>query len=120
MLRLRIKELMKEKGVKAPNKKMMQMGMGDKVAHKYMHDKKTQIAKKDMEALCLFLRCTPNDLFEWIPDDGVQDDPNQPLQKLKPKPPIVLEEIIKNMTQDELREFLEKQKKEEEEKKKKK
>ena len=118
MLRLRIKALMKEKGVKAPNKKMKQMGIIDKIDHKYMDGNKIWIVIDHIEKLCLLLHCQPNDLFEWVPDDKLQDDPNQPLQELKPKLLFILEDAIEDMTPDELRELLEKRKKNQDEGKK--
>jgi len=118
MIRLRIKALMKEKGIKAPFKAMVKLGIRHDDAHKYMSGIKQWIVIEHIEKLCLFLRCQPNDLFEWVPDDKLQDHPNQPLQKLKPKPPFVLDDAAKDLTPDELRELFEKRKKDEEDKKK--
>ncbi len=108
MIRLRIKSLMKEKGVKAPFKKMVALGISHSIAHDYMSGKKKWILIEHVETLCLLLHCRPNDLFEWLPDDTMQDDPRHPLQQLKPKAPFVLDEAIKNLSPDEIRKLFEK------------
>lgn len=100
---------------------MVKLGIRHDDAHKYMSGKKQWIVIEHIEKLCLFLRCQPNDLFEWEPDDKLQDDPNQPLQKLKPKTPFKVEDELEKLTPDEIRELFEKKKKktEDEEDKKK-
>ena len=37
---------------------------------------------RQIEIICLSLKCTPNDLFEWIPDKPEQINGNNPLSKL--------------------------------------
>ena len=38
---------------------------------------------REIERMCLILRCTPSDLFEWIPEEGVPVDDNHPMHKLR-------------------------------------
>ena len=64
----------------------------------------------DLESLCIFLGCGSNDLYEWVPDKKLQDDPNQPLQKIKPKVPLNIDEELKKRTPDELRKLFGKDK----------
>jgi putative transcriptional regulator len=103
MLELRIKELMKEKGVKAPFQALRKLGITHALAQKYMQGKKKWILLTHIQAICLYLRCEPNDLFQWVPDDALQDTEHQPLQKIKPKKPFDLLAAAKNLTPDELR-----------------
>ncbi len=36
-----------------------------------------------IEKLCITLNCTPNDVFEWLPDDLLDDRPDHPLQQIR-------------------------------------
>jgi DNA-binding Xre family transcriptional regulator len=106
MIKLRIKQLLEMKGEKHPRKALIRLGISDKVATKYLHSRKQEIALRHMEQLCLFFRCEPNDLVEWIPDKPGDNDPTQPLQKLKPKKRLNTPELLKKMTPDEIRKRL--------------
>jgi putative transcriptional regulator len=107
MLRIRIKEMMKEKGIKYPYSAMVKAGISRGVVNKYMTGEKTYIVARHVEKLCLLCRCMPNDLYEWVPDNTLQDDPTQPLQALKPKPKFDPFEVMKKMTPEEIRRRLE-------------
>jgi len=106
MVKLRIKKLMKEKGIKSPLKALIQAGVSQGVAQKYLTDKKIWILFDHIEAMCLLLRCEPNDLFEFIPDGKRVIDDAQPLNALKPKPHFDVHELLLKMTPDEIRKKL--------------
>ena len=107
MIRLRIKALMETKGVRYPNKALIALGISARVAGKYLSGKKQTLALKHIDRICLLLRCQPNDLLEWVPDDPTQNDPTQPLQALKPKERFNVNEVLKKMTPEEIRKKLE-------------
>lgn len=106
MLQLRVKKLMKEKGIKAPLTAMMKAGISQGVAQKYLSNKKIWILYEHIEMLCLLLRCEPNDLFEFVPDGKTVVDEAQPLNKLKPKPDFDVNAVLQRMTPDEIRQKL--------------
>jgi putative transcriptional regulator len=106
MMRIRIKEMIKEKGIKFPYSAMVKAGISRGVANKYMKGKKQYILVDHVEKLCLLFRCLPNDLYEWVPDNTLQDDATQPLQALKPKPKFDPYEAMKKMTPEEIRKRL--------------
>ncbi len=106
MIQLRLKQLMKEKGVKSPLSALTKAGISQGVAQKYLTHKKIWILFKDIEILCLLLRCEPNDLFEYTPDDKRVPDETQPLNALKPKPIFDAFEAMKKMSPDEIRKRL--------------
>ena len=117
MIRLRIKELLDEKGVKFHYAVLRKLGISDHVIAKYLSGEKKWILLKHAEAICLFLRCEPNDLFEWVPDNKLHDNPHHPLQKIKPKMPLNIDEELKKRTPDELRKLFGKDKEEDKGKK---
>lgn len=103
MVRSRIKELMKARGVKAPLAALMKAGISQGVAQKMLNGSKKWISIAHVEKLCILLRCTPNDLYEWVPDNQAEDYPENPLQVIRQKPAFNLEEVVKNMTLEEIK-----------------
>jgi DNA-binding Xre family transcriptional regulator len=106
MIKLRVKQLLEMKGEKFPRKAMVRLGISEKVATKYLKSAKEEIGLQHMEWMCLFFRCEPSELFEWVPDRPGENDPTQPLQKLKPKKRLNTTELLKKMTPDEIRKRL--------------
>ena len=104
MIRFRIKELMEERGIKKPKiKPLVQRGISFNIAHKYLNGKKQDIGRRHMEILCSFLRCTPSDLFEWVPDGNEPLDEQHPLHQIKPRKPFKLDDELKKLTPEEIR-----------------
>ena len=106
MVQLRVKKLMKEKGIKTPLTAMMKAGISQGLAQKYLSGKKLWILFDHIEKLCLLLRCEPNDLFEFVPDGKNVVDEAQPLNKLKPKEDFDVSAVLQRMTPDEIRQKL--------------
>ncbi len=103
MIQIRIKQLMKERGIKFPLETLKKAGISQGVAQGYLNGTKTWLLHKHAEKLCKLLRCTPNDLYEWTPDDPSEDYPENLLQAIRKKPSVDLEEKLKNMTLEEIR-----------------
>jgi DNA-binding Xre family transcriptional regulator len=103
MMRIRIKEMIKEKGMKFPYSAMLKAGISRGIANKYMKGEKEYILVDHVEKLCLLFRCMPNDLYEWVPDNAMQEEANHPLHALKPKNRFDPFEAMKNMTPEEIR-----------------
>jgi hypothetical protein len=60
-----------------------------------------------VETLCALLRCTPNDLFAWTPDDKTSDYPENPLQHIRARALPDLQKIIGSLSLEEVRKRLE-------------
>lgn len=106
MIKLRINELCKEKGIRHPFTALTAAGISVTKAKQYLSGKTNRLMVDDSETLCRLLRCTPNDLLEWTPDNQAEDYPENPLQALRKKPAFNLEERLKNMSVKEIREKL--------------
>ena len=76
--------------MKASFQSLRDLGISHAIAQKYIKGKKQAVLLEHIKAICLFLHCAPYDLFELLPDNALQDDKHQPLQKIKPKKPFVL------------------------------
>src|SRR5688500_3375511 len=103
MLKLRVKALCKEKGIKQPFTALKKAGISVTKVIQYLADKTDRLMLDDIEKLCLLLHCTPNDLVEWTPDNTMLTQPNHPLQALQAKPVFNLEEKLKTMSAEEIR-----------------
>lgn len=44
---------------------------------------------KELEKLCLLLRCKPNDFCEWIPEKGLKVDADHPINRIKKSDKVV-------------------------------
>ena len=102
MIVLNIRELCKLRGIKHPHAALTKAGISNTVATDYLKKKKGRFVLEDVETLCLLLRCTPNDLFKWVPDEPKDDFPENPLQQIRQKPQMNLEEKLKNMSAEEI------------------
>jgi len=108
MIQLRIEELCKERGIKHPFTALKKAGIAGPTALLYLHNKKKTLVLDHTEKLCAFFRCTPNELFEWEPDDKIEDYPENPLQTIRKKPTFNLEDKLKTMSADEIRKLFDK------------
>ena len=69
MLTLNLSRIFKARAIEQPYKFLVTNGFVPFIAHKYKNSKVTQIRVDHIEKLCIALNCTPNDLFEWFPDN---------------------------------------------------
>lgn len=72
MLTFQLKELLECKGYKASAQVLRNIGFSYTTAYKLLHGDVGSISFKHLEELCLFLNCTPNDLYRFVPDNPLQ------------------------------------------------
>lgn len=106
MITLNIKELCRLRGIKSPNTALRKAGISNYVAQEYLSGKKHRFVTKHIEILCKLLRCTPNDLFSWTPDEPADDYPENTLQAIRKKEIPDITQAVKNMTAQEIEEML--------------
>lgn len=77
MLKLRIKELAKSRGITHVYSHLVQRGLSKRVAWKLADDKVLHLSLKNIELLCDIYKCEPNDLFVYDSEDktGVKAKP---------------------------------------------
>lgn len=64
MLRLRVTELLKERGW-SKYSLYKQLGMSYQNYSNMINNKTSSIRYENIEAMCIFFNVTPNELFEW-------------------------------------------------------
>ncbi len=107
MIKLQIKELSKLRGIKFPLAALTKAGISQQVSFEYLKGDKKNLSLKHIEKLCTLLRCTPNDLFAWTPENQAEDYPENPLQKIRQQTVPDLQSIIGNLSLEEVRKRLE-------------
>lgn len=111
MITTNVKELCKLRGIKTPLTVLRKAGISHFVSHELINGKKHRITHKQIEILCTLLRCTPNELFAWIPNEPKDDYPAHPLQAIRKRQITDLNEVLKSMSVGEIEKMLEERKK---------
>ncbi len=83
MIKYNFDRIFKARGVNKPFTYLTQAGFSDNFATRVKNNRIKRLELKELERLCLLLRCTPNELFEWTPNEENQNDENHPLQAIK-------------------------------------
>ncbi len=83
MLQLNLSRIFKARGIEHPYRFLAQNGFVSFTAHKYKNGKVEHMRLDHIERLCILLNCTPNDVFEWTPNDLLDDRPDHPLQQIR-------------------------------------
>ncbi len=83
MLSLNLQRIFKARGIEHPYRFLVKGGFVPFTAHKYKNNKVEQIRLDHIEQLCILLNCTPNEIFEWIPNDLLDDRMDHPLQSIR-------------------------------------
>lgn len=106
MLELNLKRIFKARGIDMPYKFLVKNGFVPFTAHKYKNGKVEHMRLDHIEKLCILLNCTPNEMFEWTPDDLLDDRKDNPLQKIrKREKKLEISKILSRMSLEKLEEI---------------
>ena len=103
MLKLNINRVCKLRNIGSPYKFMMAHGFSHMTALNLMHGKTLAPKTEHIERLCRLLNCTPNDLYEWMPEDNLPE--THPLNTLQREKPKNLNDLIKDLPLEKLPEI---------------
>ena len=81
MLQYNLNRILKARGIEHPYTWLVRQGVHSQLASAVNRNQVRRVRLGTIEKLCLVLRCTPNDLLEWVPDDD-SIDRDQPLGQL--------------------------------------
>jgi DNA-binding Xre family transcriptional regulator len=82
MLYLNVGRVMSSRGILQRYAYLTKNGFIRSTASKLASNQTWQIRYSLLEQLCLVLNCTPNDLFQWLPDENQQVGENTALKIL--------------------------------------
>lgn len=83
MINYNFYRIFKARGVDKPFTYLTKAGFSDNYATKIKNNKIRRIGLKELEKLCILLRCTPNDFYEWIPENDGQVNKDHPLNVIR-------------------------------------
>jgi len=89
MIRYNFDRVFKARGIERPFSFLRQAGFSDNFATKIKKNNVKRIDLRELEKLCVVLKCTPNDFFEWIPDKDVQIDKDHALNMIRKSDKVV-------------------------------
>lgn len=82
MLNLNLNYIFEIRGIKNRYGFIKKLGFSHDVSHRLAHGQTLGVKMRQLEALCLALHCTPNDLMEFQDKDN-KASADHPLQNLK-------------------------------------
>lgn len=102
MITLYIKEMLKLKNLKPTASTLVKMGMTWITANNMLNNQAKSISFENLEKICIGLNCTPNELFNFIPDKkGL--GPDYVLHEIKKQvSPLSLQDVLQRMPMKEL------------------
>jgi DNA-binding Xre family transcriptional regulator len=107
MLKYNFKRIFNERGITKPVGYLHKHGFNNQTAARISSHRFKDIRAAQLEKVCLALHCTPNDIFEWIPDEK-HKNLNHPLTKLiRTTVPEQVANLFKEIPIDKLPEFTE-------------
>ena len=106
MIIYNFKRVLKARGIEKPFTYLVKAGFSNSFASKAIHNKVKRLNLSSIEKLCLLLKCTPNDFYEWHPSKNQTVPANHPLHKIKrTDKDVALSEMISNIPIDKLAEI---------------
>jgi len=107
MLKFNIKNLMKIRGISEPSAFLRKNGFSKNTSVRIAGEKMVTISPRQVERLCVVLRCLPSDLFCWSADKGEEATESHPLWKIREKGVGSVMDVGKGIAADKMGEFLE-------------
>lgn len=83
MLVYRFERVFKARGIHRPFTFLKKAGFSESFAAKITKKRVMRLNLREIERLCVLLHCTPNDFYEWTPDDNQQVAEDHPIHVIK-------------------------------------
>ena len=108
MIKYNLERIIMLRGYNKPVAFLQRCGYGYHKSHRMLTGK-TQITFRELFELCTLLRCTPNDLMEWVPNPKHPLDDEHPLLALRRNnaDEASLQALLKSVPADKVNEALE-------------
>ena len=105
MLQYNFKPIFALRAITRPFAFLRQNGFSNSFAAKVTQNKVKVLNNRELERLCLVFDCTPNELLEWVPDEGLPVDDKHSLHKLLASSRIInISKSLSNLPIDKLKE----------------
>lgn len=105
MLNLNIKRVMLLRGIESPYRALVSLGFAPVTAKNLLENKTKRIEFRQLERICFYLNCTPNDLLEWQPSEQTANPSQYELIKLKHENSEDMRKLLRSVPIDKFDEF---------------
>jgi hypothetical protein len=103
MLKFNYPRVFKSRGIDRPFSFLVNNGYSTNMATRIVNNRTRQVNLRDLEKLCMILKCTPNDFFDWVPGREKIDIEHHPLNAINRGDKVVqLEMLVNNIPMDKL------------------
>ena len=102
MLKYNFQKVFEARLITKPVGFLMKIGFNKDAASNIARNRIKFFSTAHLQKLCIALKCTPNDLFEWVPASDSELPPEHPLNSLNRTNSTNLSEIIKNLSLEEI------------------
>jgi DNA-binding Xre family transcriptional regulator len=89
MIEYNFERIFKARGINKPFTYLVKAGFSDNFATKIKNHRVKRIGLKELEKLCIILRCTPNDFYQWTPDANDKTDKKHPLNQIRKSDKVI-------------------------------
>ncbi len=83
MLIFNLQRVFALRGIGSPYTQLVKLGISRPTAWNLLDNKVNSIQGKHLEKICEYLRCEPNDLYEWKPNRDTVNPEDHPLKTLR-------------------------------------
>ena len=106
MLQFNFQPVFAARGIAKPYTYLRQNGFSQNLAHRISHSAVDNMKLKNLERLCIMLRCSVSDVLVWTPDHPAHDIATHPLYDYKKKDAqFVMQNDLSNLTMQQLKEL---------------
>lgn len=82
MLKYNFERIFKARGIEKPFTFLRNAGFTELHSKNIKRGKLSRVNLSTLERICITMRCTPNDIIEWIPDEKFDVDREHPIYKI--------------------------------------
>jgi len=83
MLNYNFDRVFRARGIDKPFTYLKKAGFSDNFASKVKNNRVSRLNLKEIERICIVLKCTPNDIMEWQPVSDNETIESHPLSELR-------------------------------------
>ena len=96
MIKYNFERIFRARGIARPFSFLQRNGFSDNFASRINNNRVARLDMKQLERLCLLLKCTPNDIMEWNPESVTDLDKSHPLNEIRR--PIAEVDMVKTIS----------------------
>lgn len=104
MLTIDIARLCSDRNITHPRKFLLALGFYPQAVTLILSGKRARLDNRQLEQLCLALRCTPNDLYSWHPGQATVDEQHPIRDLVRPAKPSI-SELLNKVNHEEIEEL---------------